>query len=384
MLNSELLRFIKEEPNITEDLINSIQRWQEVNPNHKVYLYGAGWHMQYVVQYMTFCKIEIELILDTYREGFYNNIPIVLFSKFLEEHRSSDDCWFIISAPSKAKDISKVIREGVSQEALISCCEMYIYKDFVPNLESYRVYLAEHWDELANMSEDLSDRFSVETLDNVIRGRISGNIDWYHKCFVEEQYYSKDIITFGSKEVMVELGSYNGDTLLEFIDKCPNYKAIYCMEPDDTYFERLTSTVAKHDKKRFDNETGYIRLIKKGAWDKECYLLFSTGQNGSGSVVLETVEGDKMSVCMSTVDKEINEPITFLKMDIEGAELMALKGAKNHILNDRPKLAVSVYHKPEDIIDIWKYLKKLVPDYHFYLRHHAKDAGTDTVLYAVE
>lgn len=69
-------------------------------------------------------------------------------------------------------------------------------------------------------------------------------------------------------------------------------------------------------------------------------------------------------------------------MDIEGSELEALKGAVHTIQRDKPKLAICIYHKPEDMTEIPLYIKSLVPEYKFYVRHHS-NCWTDTVLYAV-
>jgi hypothetical protein len=69
-------------------------------------------------------------------------------------------------------------------------------------------------------------------------------------------------------------------------------------------------------------------------------------------------------------------------MDIEGAELEALRGAKNVIKHNKPKLAICVYHKPNDLISIPQYIKGLVGDYKFYLRQH-QFVSWDMVLYAL-
>jgi len=73
---------------------------------------------------------------------------------------------------------------------------------------------------------------------------------------------------------------------------------------------------------------------------------------------------------------------TFIKMDIEGAELNALKGAEDTIKNNAPKLAICIYHQLNDFWEIPMYLKRIMPEYSFYVRHHQFDIG-GTVLYAV-
>lgn len=122
----------------------------------------------------------------------------------------------------------------------------------------------------------------------------------------------------------------------------------------------------------------------KGAWDCETVLdLSSEGtEEGRTHVLSDDAKEHGYAIETSTVDKEVKEPISFMKMDIEGAELRALHGAEKQIRTNRPKLAVCVYHKNEDILEIWNYLRELVPEYRFYLRHHTT-AGAETVLYAL-
>jgi hypothetical protein len=82
------------------------------------------------------------------------------------------------------------------------------------------------------------------------------------------------------------------------------------------------------------------------------------------------------------LDDVITEKVTYIKMDIEGGELSALEGAQRILKQDRPKLAISLYHKPTDLWEIPIYIKKLVPEYKFYVRHHDVFYGS-FVLYAV-
>lgn len=107
-------------------------------------------------------------------------------------------------------------------------------------------------------------------------------------------------------------------------------------------------------------------------------------ENGPGARVdsaskgLESKEPNLIAINNFFKDKETP---TFIKMDIEGAELEALEGAKTTIVKNKPKLAICLYHKPDDLWKIPLYLKDLVPEYKFYIRHHGK-VRWETVLYA--
>lgn len=77
------------------------------------------------------------------------------------------------------------------------------------------------------------------------------------------------------------------------------------------------------------------------------------------------------------------KPITLLKMDIEGAEQAALRGAEGLIQTEHPpKLAICIYHRLQDMWEIPLYLKQLVPEYWISIRHHSKDDFIETVCYA--
>ena len=73
--------------------------------------------------------------------------------------------------------------------------------------------------------------------------------------------------------------------------------------------------------------------------------------------------------------------VSFIKMDIEGSELSALQGAARTIRRDRPLCAISAYHRPGDVIVLMQYLKSLVHEYKFAVRHYS-NVDTETVLYA--
>ena len=88
------------------------------------------------------------------------------------------------------------------------------------------------------------------------------------------------------------------------------------------------------------------------------------------------------SIRIAAIDDIVDDrTVGFIEMDIEGAELDALHGAKNTIVRDKPPLAICVYHRQGDVFAIMDYLHQLLPEYRFLLRRYSASA-TETVLYA--
>lgn len=186
----------------------------------------------------------------------------------------------------------------------------------------------------------------------------------------KKQYF--DVFKPEPNELFIDAGSFDGETILDFIDwSGGNYNKIVAMEPFKEMKEKIDRLCSeKHLKRVFVEEAA--------AWDQEEELFFTEDRAGS------RVETDGMiRICGKSIDSlKINDKVTFLKMDVEGSEWKALKGAKSTIQRDRPRLAVSLYHKPEDIVELPYYILELVPDYKFYIRHYTSDLN-ETVLYAV-
>lgn len=97
------------------------------------------------------------------------------------------------------------------------------------------------------------------------------------------------------------------------------------------------------------NNIANVSIVKFGAWNKKEILKFNANLSGYSMI---SEDGTTIIECDSADNLIKNEVVTFIKMDIEGAELNALVGSKNTIMKDKPKLAVSIYNKPEDIINL--------------------------------
>jgi FkbM family methyltransferase len=179
------------------------------------------------------------------------------------------------------------------------------------------------------------------------------------------QYF--DVFLPGDKEVFLDGGSSYGNNSLEFIKWCGgNYEKIYAFEPRDT--AKCMSTLSNNDN---------IEIIAKGIWSKEAELSFTI--NGSASKISD--RGDCI-IPVTSIDSVLSgRKVTFIKFDIEGSELEGLKGAQSTIIKHKPRLAISIYHKPYDCLEIPLYLLGLHPDYKFTIRHYSSNMS-ETVLYA--
>jgi len=87
-------------------------------------------------------------------------------------------------------------------------------------------------------------------------------------------------------------------------------------------------------------------------------------------------------VPVTTLDLAVAEPVSLIKMDLEGWEMKALAGGERHIRQDRPKLAIAVYHSASDFRDVWRYARSIHPDYKVYLRHYTQ-GWSETVMFFV-
>jgi FkbM family methyltransferase len=202
----------------------------------------------------------------------------------------------------------------------------------------------------------------------------------YKGIFSEDQYYPADIIRLHEDEAFVDVGSYNGDTLLEFIERTDQkFDSIVAFELDRDNFSDMEIAVNKLDFKLKDK----IKLYNFGLLDEEKEIGYETGGSGKQSTCINmigSVNESGRTVRLSDILK--NNKVTFIKMDIEGSELKALYGAEKIIKNQKPKLAICVYHKPEHLWEIPLYLKRIVREYKIFLRHHSP-LEYETVCYAV-
>ena len=124
----------------------------------------------------------------------------------------------------------------------------------------------------------------------------------------------------------------------------------------------------------------HYELYQLGVWSKKEMLYFSAA--GTCSSHISEKKSDYVIETTSLDEIVFDKRPTYIKIDIEGAEQEALKGCRKIIHTYKPKLAVCIYHKPEDLYEIPIMIKEMNPEYKLYVRQYA-NAWFDTVLYAV-
>lgn len=175
----------------------------------------------------------------------------------------------------------------------------------------------------------------------------------------------------------IDGGCLNCETSYAFASWCAGeYSKIFAFEPDPLSAAVCEKNLAVRAIRDF-------HLIRAGLSDHEGEEKFRTGLYNGSHIVRGDSRGESIiTVPVTTVDRAVGEErIGFIKLDIEGAEFDALRGARDVLVRDQPLMAVSVYHRGGDMLAVMDYLRRLVPEYRFWLRHYSAGSA-DTVLYA--
>ena len=190
--------------------------------------------------------------------------------------------------------------------------------------------------------------------------------------FDKMQYFPCGMFRFSDQASYFDCGAFTGDTIAAFLHAAGgSYRRIWAVEPDRLNFAQLSRYVS-------EARLAATELINKGLYSFAGKLPFRE----SGTMLSMISEEADSMIEVDTIDRITDgQPVTYIKMDVEGVELQALKGAEQTIRRYRPALGISIYHRQRDLTDIPRYIREIVPEYTFRFRVHKKLA-IDAVLYA--
>ncbi len=176
-------------------------------------------------------------------------------------------------------------------------------------------------------------------------------------------------------DIVIDAGAFIGDTSIWFADRIGRDGKVYSFEILPSHVGLIQKNIEKN------HLQDIVRVFETGLWDSNAPI-FAT-QAGYDSKCSEE-EGD-IRINAVTLDSFVQQEnvtkVDFIKMDIEGAELSALRGGAATVKKFKPRMAISIYHSPYDIMAIPVFIKSLVPEYKLYLSHKCP-YPTDIILFA--
>ncbi|MGN1119354.1 MAG: FkbM family methyltransferase [Oscillospiraceae bacterium] len=243
-------------------------------------------------------------------------------------------------------------------------------------------YARAHRNELKQVYDLLADEQSKRVFEAVVRYKLSGDIRLLKE--VETPASEKfDLLQIGIEETYVDLGAYNGDTLVEFLNETSmQFTKLYAMEPDLKNYHKLK-------RRLYMLGSELLYAYNCGAWDEDTEMVFSLRAGRSSRAVpapgTESLNPARFKqVKMMKPDTMLGGACaTYIKYDVEGSEAQALKGTEQTITAFRPKLNVALYHRNEDLFALPLLIYGMNKKYKFYLRHHPYIPDWDTNLYCL-
>lgn len=193
-----------------------------------------------------------------------------------------------------------------------------------------------------------------------------------------DEYLATDVPGWPQEKSLrlIDCGAFDGDTLEIFRVTPFSIEAAACFEPDPANFRRLQNRINSWAPEARAN----ITLWPCATADRSGQLSFSAGLGESSHLA---APGDGATVtCVAIDDVLADFSPNLMKLDIEGAEEPALKGARRLIAKNRPALAVAVYHRPEDLWRLPSLMQSWDLGYRFFLRSYGFN-GFDTTCYAI-
>ena len=195
--------------------------------------------------------------------------------------------------------------------------------------------------------------------------------------YEKEHYFALRQFVCGEIDTIVDAGAYVGSTTENYV-KCTNAGIkIYAFEPYDKVLTKLNARIERL-KREYLLEDDDIVIVPSGVGKETKKVSFSK----ANPLMLKPDEKGDMELLVYSLDDYFKDkkPFTILKADIEGGELDMLKGASEMIKCHKPKMALSIYHSPEDFAIIAEFIHSLVPEYKMAVRNHYHNYQ-ETVLY---
>ena len=303
------------------------------------------------------------------RERTFRGYPVRSYSDVVSEH--GDDIIILLAFGTTLPDVTAFIEELDARHELI-IPEVPLYGGELFDM----IYYRSHADMLEKTASVLSDEVSAKLFEDAVNFRLTGKL-----CYLRETEPTEETLTslFGKGKIktLIDGGAFKGDSTAIFADYLAPEK-IYAIEADGRTYKKLCEYAESESRTKvipvnamLSSECGtteYVSSQSRGS-----------GENGRNRRA-KVVEVEK-----KTIDGLIgDEKVDLIKLDVEGDEKTALDGALSVISRDKPSLAVSLYHRTDDLFGLILYVHALLPEHRLYLRRVPCIPMWDLMLYAVK
>lgn len=413
-------------PSVYEDSLKKAERvytslLKEIENSDNIYVGG----IKAEVEAEFLAKIYPSLIfVDDYRVGSkFLGREVISTNEMAKRVRSSD---FLINNCITVNGFNHFRRQaeslGIPSCSLVEVLAPHYKNGMVMDFPgmisvygpSFHDYSFRNIDTYYRIREYLEDNLSLRTFDSLINYRLTGDPNFLYSVAVGHNYGSirhdsyilnAQFFNLSDNEVFIDAGALDGTSSRFFVESVGgDFKKIIMFEPSSESVKRCQETIEAMDvnfpgksiKDKIEiaelglyNYEGTLKLAKS-LYSKE--VTEKHGEMPQSAHIIDTgissafvEDGDQYNITevpITTLDSYIGEnKVTFIKFEIEGSEVAALEGATKTIKRNKPKMALSIYHRPQDLELIIDYVRNLQDGYKFALRAHNPYCPDAIVLY---
>ncbi|EZP53434.1 FkbM family methyltransferase [Delftia acidovorans] len=370
---------------IPQDLCDIISRQ---GPSVRVFILGSRGFSEDIIRISRQGKFVVEAVVDDFlcqKESTHRGIPLISTEAFLSKARGQSDAVAINTCGhDKPKFFfNHVCRTNgiphLSFEQFVRAFGISGLLDF--RLDDWGPYIADNVERYQQLAQRLSDGYSVQTLYSILNYRLTCDPSHYYEIErpYSALYFRSGLLSFGKSEKMVDCGASVGEALMGLAEVTDgDFAHSWLIEPDRFNIQTLQALRRRYEGSALASRTS---IHGCGVGETPCRVPFKhEGGHGSSIHAADSACSEEDMIDVRPIDEIIDDAPSFIKMDVEGAELSALKGARQSLKNHAPKLAISAYHRTSDLLEITDYVMQQQPGYKIGLRHHTHFRW-DTCLY---
>jgi FkbM family methyltransferase len=345
----------------------------------KVVLVGSGPRSQLALAGAISAGFDVIAYTDNNpaRHGLKDGIPVMSPQEAVA--RFNDDAMFLVTIYNGSKP-TRQLRELGCRRVVPYAIFFWRFSTLLPSANGLELphRIVEHIDSIRAASVLLGDARSREEYARQVQWRCTIDEDCLPPADPsEDMHYAADLVRLGDEEVFVDCGAFVGDSLQAFLNKTQcRFSAIYAFEPDWRNRAALQAYIAL----RSEDVRQRISVLPYAVCDRNGRSAFTS--TGAVDASLRSSESEETIECAKLDDVLEAARPTFIKMDIEGSEPDAIRGAAQSLHRSRPTLSICAYHNCEHLWELPLLLRKILPDYGIYLRRYAEESW-ELVYYAV-